>query len=278
MVSSLLLTYIHLRLCEITGKQQLFGGVNILILGDLLQLPPVKGSPPFVRLKAEEIRHHLDSVGAIDLWTTFRQSSDVAYSNILSNVRVGNPSPADITLLRTRVVPGDKSDEHTVDLYQQLVANGDKPICLMSKVQACRQFNFLMLQRLGVSIINIPSIDEFEGVTNTKMKQIAEKRLKQIASDSSRSAGLEAELTEASHASSHALRRNIDMESGLVNRRTMGTIKNFIHNNFWQIQQIEIEFDNSQKMAINIPFELLKGVYVTRKQFPLSLSYAITVH
>ena len=104
MVSSLLLTYIHLRLCEISGIQQLFGGFNILVLGDLLQLPPVKGHSPFVPLKAEEIRNHLDSVGAIDLWTTFdydeltvnvRQSSDLQYASVFSNLR------AEIHLSRT---------------------------------------------------------------------------------------------------------------------------------------------------------------------------------
>ena len=52
MVSSLLLTYIHLRLCELTGKECVFGGNYILVLGDLLQLPPVKGSP--------NISHNID--------------------------------------------------------------------------------------------------------------------------------------------------------------------------------------------------------------------------
>ena len=41
MVSSLNLAYMHLRL------EDLFGGRNVLFVGDLLQLQPVNGSPVF---------------------------------------------------------------------------------------------------------------------------------------------------------------------------------------------------------------------------------------
>ena len=47
MVSSLNLAYIHLRLQELFGGDEWFGGRNILFVGDLLQLPPVNGAPIF---------------------------------------------------------------------------------------------------------------------------------------------------------------------------------------------------------------------------------------
>ena len=47
MVSSLNLAYIHMRLEELFGANDWFGGRNVLFVGDLLQLQPVNGSPVF---------------------------------------------------------------------------------------------------------------------------------------------------------------------------------------------------------------------------------------
>ena len=50
MLSNLNLPYVHLRLDEIFGKDDWFGGINILFVGDILQLPPVSGGPVFDRI------------------------------------------------------------------------------------------------------------------------------------------------------------------------------------------------------------------------------------
>ena len=49
MLSNLNLAYVHLRLDEIFGKDEWFGdgGVNVLFVGDILQLLPVNGAPVF---------------------------------------------------------------------------------------------------------------------------------------------------------------------------------------------------------------------------------------
>lgn len=49
MLSNLNLAYMHLRLEEIFGGSsgEYFGSMNMLIVGDILQLPPVTGSPVF---------------------------------------------------------------------------------------------------------------------------------------------------------------------------------------------------------------------------------------
>ena len=47
MVSSLTLTYMHLRLEELFGGDQWFGCKNMMVVGDLLQLQPVNGNAVF---------------------------------------------------------------------------------------------------------------------------------------------------------------------------------------------------------------------------------------
>ena len=55
MVSSLNLAYIHLHLDEIFARDEWFGGVNVLFVGDILQLPPVNGTPVFERISNKSI-------------------------------------------------------------------------------------------------------------------------------------------------------------------------------------------------------------------------------
>ena len=52
MLSNLNLAYIHLRLEELFGGSgdKYFGSMNMLFVGDILQLPPVTGSPVFSKL------------------------------------------------------------------------------------------------------------------------------------------------------------------------------------------------------------------------------------
>ena len=50
MISELNLAYLHLHLCELFGGDEWFVSVNVLLAGDLLQLPPVFGGPGFDRL------------------------------------------------------------------------------------------------------------------------------------------------------------------------------------------------------------------------------------
>jgi ATP-dependent DNA helicase PIF1 len=178
MISSLLLTYIHLRLTEITGKQALFGGINILILGDILQLNPIQGNPPYIKVTADEVRTKLESIGAVDLWNAFdydeltinvRQSSDESFSSLLSRARVGALSVEDKELLRTRLIGSRKNHEDATARYLELVADGQHPVCLVSKLDSCSNINNDMLNKLGATIVHITSIDTIDA-TNKSTK------------------------------------------------------------------------------------------------------------
>ena len=68
MVSSLNLAYIHLRLDEIFARDQWFGGVNILFVGDILQLPPVNGAPVFERMCNKSITSKLGCMTLVNIW------------------------------------------------------------------------------------------------------------------------------------------------------------------------------------------------------------------
>ena len=50
MLSSQNLAYIHLCLEEVFGSGDWFGSINMLFVGDLLQLPPVNGAQVFEKM------------------------------------------------------------------------------------------------------------------------------------------------------------------------------------------------------------------------------------
>ena len=55
MVSSLNLAYVHMRLEELFSENEWFGSRNMLFVGDLLQLPPVAGSPVFEKVSTKSL-------------------------------------------------------------------------------------------------------------------------------------------------------------------------------------------------------------------------------
>ena len=79
-----------------------FGSVNMLFVGDLLQLPPVNGAPVFCKITNAEIAAKIGSIGAPNIWmdcVTYdeltinqRQKDDPVYTKVLNEVRQGNPS------------------------------------------------------------------------------------------------------------------------------------------------------------------------------------------
>ena len=101
-VSNLNLAYIHLRLDEIFARDQWFGGVNVLFVADILQLPPINGAPVFERITNKSVATKLGCMTSVNIWQDTvldeltineRQESDLVFSSMLDEVRRGCPSP-----------------------------------------------------------------------------------------------------------------------------------------------------------------------------------------
>ena len=68
MLSNLNLAYIHLRLEELFGGSDWFGFMNVVFVGDLLQLPPVNGHPVFCELTNKAISSKVGCMGSVNIW------------------------------------------------------------------------------------------------------------------------------------------------------------------------------------------------------------------
>ena len=99
-----MLKFIHLRLQEIKSNNLMFGGINIIAVGDLYQLKPVMGQFVFENYKSNY------SPLASNLWTEnfkiyeltqiMRQKDDKTFAELLNRLRTGHQTQEDIKLLK----------------------------------------------------------------------------------------------------------------------------------------------------------------------------------
>ena len=280
MVSNLNLAYIHLRLDEIFAREQWFGGANVLFVGDILQLPPVNGAPVFEKVSNKSVALRLGCMTSVNIWQETvlyeeltineRQKADLVFSSMLDEVRHGCPSPETLQALQNRVITVP-----VVDKFEELLANKQSPLCLFPTRKACLDFNLNMLSRLETQTHKIPCIDEVNETIGTfKWSKKAAEELKKLNSDCNMTAGLEAVLQIAVGARV-MLRRNVDTSKGLVNG-ALGTIISI------KAHHISVHFDNMSDVydveKVKSRFMVMKNIYIFRKQFPLILAFAVTIH
>ena len=152
MVSSLNLAYMHLRLEELFGGHDWFGGRNVLFVGDLLQLQPVNGSPEFEKITKKSLCPKLGYAASINIYDSVvydeltineRQKKDENFSKMLGCVRRGAPTEETLHTLEKRVIKVS-----VPDIFSELQKEGKVPVCLFPTRKQCDQLNEQMLARL----------------------------------------------------------------------------------------------------------------------------------
>ena len=275
MVSNLNLAYLHMRLEDIFGTDEWFGSKNILFVGDLLQLPPVNGRPVFNKISNKLVKTRLGAANAVNIWKETveydeltineRQKGDETFFTMLDSVRHGCLTDETIDTLKSRVFNVSIQDK-----YKELESEGNNPpICLFSKVEACKKINELMLESLETDKIELACVDVVdESGSTAKFDKKQEKKLEKLKDQPSKTAGLETVLSLAVGCRV-MLRRNIDVTVGLVNG-AIGTVMGIYST------RISIKFDHIDVPCdierVTTRFMLSKNLYIHRKQFPLILS------
>ena len=173
MVSSLNLAYMHLRLEELFGSNQWFGGRNMLFFGDFLQLQPVNGRPVFERIAKQSVTLRLGCATSVNIWRDCvvydeltineRQKEDKAYTDLLDSVRRGFPTTEAISTLHSRVI-----DIPVVDKLDELQKSSVTPVCLFPTRKACDELNNQMLGKLPSQIVEIACVDNIDETSSTR--------------------------------------------------------------------------------------------------------------
>jgi len=288
MVSNLMLVFVHLRLQQVFCEYgEWFARKNILVFGDLMQLMPVRGQPVFCKIPEKLVKDKIGGSVSANIWQelfeydeltiNMRQKDDEQYQKILDAVRVGKVDDACFESLKSRVI-----ETSAREVYEDCVSKGYSPVALLPTNAMCKNFNELMLKTCIGSIEVVEAVDEFS-FANRKKKDLrnVNKLLEDRNENASATAGLEKTLRLAVGCRV-MLRRNIQVEKGLVNG-AMGTVMGFKRElGSKKITEIEILFDGADQAELikpfSVKFELSANVYVERQQFPIVLAYGITIH
>ena len=280
MVGAQTLISIHKRLQEIKDSKSdvPFGGVSILAVGDLLQLPPVGDSAVFSTPR--DPMHRM----SMSLWETLfqleeltevqRQRGDPTFADILNRVRVGSHTDDDMATLTSRVEDTDVDCLHIYPTNAQVDKhNQDK------------------LEALGDSCIHISAQDEASTKSSTEKLTLPDNRYL--------TGGLHSRLSVALNARV-SLTRNIDVSDGLVNG-AVGVITHIaVRQSNLLNGTIMVKFDNNRvglKARNMVPANLRRipgtpikattcrfalgstnALYINRTQYPLTLSWSTTIH
>ena len=155
------------------------------------------------------------------------------------------------------------------------------PVILMPTNDDCRLINNTLLKETSSEHVTLTAIDCLSSVVrNKRIEEEAAKSVFSFADDSKRTAGALTKLV-LSIGARVMLQRNIAVDKGLVNG-SMGYVKEFKSIPSGEIVNVLVQFDGQEQLTsigrATVRFEALKEVYYTRKQFPLQLAFAITIH
>lgn len=250
-------------ICQtIRRSAALFGGIQVVLSGDLMQMLPVFNKN--VKLFQEQdtrlifeskvFRTYFNNDNTVVLRQNFRQS-DKVFLALLNRLRVGEHSKDDIDILMSRLLSKLKvSSEETRDIVHLVASN--------RQAQEINMKNLDQIKEKGKDY----KTTYFEGGDTELAKELKKELQNQFVQKGIN----EIQLKKNARV---MLLKNLSVEEGLVNG-SVGTIVEFDNGN------PIVKFDNGpQRVITPVEWELeLSGSMCKATQLPLMLCWAITIH
>ena len=290
MVGVNMFNFINSRLQEIFATSQPFGGISLLVVGDLFQLRPVQDSWIF---KTSDKGYGpiasntwQDLVGLFELKTIMRQKDDATYAELLNRVREGKQIESDLTTLQSKVKEA-KTSFNLSDVLHLFTTN--------DKVNEHNDFYLQALQTQGCMSL---AVDYTIGDVTPSAKLAVLEVTMNLPPQKTQNLLQQLQIKMSAH---YLLVVNIDTTDGLTNGAT-GVLKHFDSANgkphtIWihftdpsiggkARQQYKTLFkthiDRSWTPIFTVDRQFQVGKYrnikVVRRQFPLKPAAAMTIH
>ncbi|GFX04748.1 hypothetical protein TNCV_2247311 [Trichonephila clavipes] len=212
MVSAELLEQINARLKQITGLfTKDFGGLDVILIGDLRQLPPVKATPIFKQIKRK--------ITGETPWRKFKQfelkqvmrQENRQFSEILTKIGDGNIlTEEELKVMESRFITKEEAQSVCPEGIRLLFTNA-----------AVNAYNYSVLNFVDDKIISVAS-DVITGCHNPEQENFVRQKLHKMKTDET--GGLPYELILVLNRP-YMITNNIDVAEGLSN----GTVGKLYH-------------------------------------------------
>jgi GTPase SAR1 family protein len=254
-------------------KNEPFGGVQMILFGDLYQLPPVVHDPELVRFFSEnytgpyffnaKVFEQDDFDGRmkfgkeevlekIEMTTIYRQK-DLVFIELLNKIRNGKVTQKDLELLNTRVFPD----------MDEVYNNADDPIVILTPINnKASSINNIKLSTLPGKVYHYSSLS--------------------TGNFDERSYPADSEL--ALKVGAQVIMLQNDTEDHRWQNGTVGTISRLKENQIWveiDGEEFEVEkaiWKKTEYVYNGMKKEIEMSERGTFKQYPLKLAWAITIH
>ncbi|XP_054746145.1 ATP-dependent DNA helicase PIF1-like [Anastrepha obliqua] len=272
-----MLCMIDSRLRQLKIADACFGGINVILFGDLMQLPPVRGHQVFQQPDHMKPATHLwRQFGLVELKQNMRQQGDTTFIDVLNALRVGEMTSRQLEILLEKVST-DATNEFSIEKALRIYPTNDQVARHNEKV-------LQSFENKGTVIYTIKAQDQLIDAT----RNLGNKDLNSvIPNDINKTGGLPKEL-KIFVGAKVMLRSNIDVSKGLV-KGNMGFITEIIWPNFRRdqlyaedIPSVRIDFGSDgvhmiKPISIQFPAKYSYGT-AERRMLPLILSWTSTVH
>ena len=289
------------RLCEIYANDKIFGGLNVIAVGDFYQLSPVNGSFIFSDQRSSgRLASHLwrDFFTMVELKVNMRQQNDTSFSQMLNRICKGEHTHEDVKAIQGRLVSNGDIDlsaapfDTALRLYPRTASVDEyNESQIASLAQTTKLYTFEAEHAI------LQSRGQFNA--NVQYNEVPERLIPQ---DDKECAALPRRLKLAVGARV-MLRRNINCGDGLVNgargkivgfkwpgnasdQRKPGELPvevyvRFLDPNVGRISRVPVssgEQDVVPIRPISAQFYGKEGTLLQRTQIPLILCWAAAVH
>lgn len=250
MVSYRFFDFISRRLCEIKGNSEPFGGINVLLFGDFYQLKPVMDAFLF-KDQSDMIHLFNDLFLKTELKTSMRQSNDPQFSEMLTRLRVGETTHSDHEMIRSRVNVHINNPEFDSAIY--IFPTRDQVKChnqqRLAELETSKRQSVIIAEACDYSLGKgkVSNCEEDAGGLPKSVYLLEGSRVMLV--------------------------RNISCEDGLTRiNRSVDLL----------CSTVDIRFDNITPIitleAVSAKYMDKNNCLCERKQFPLILAWACTVH
>lgn len=256
----------------IRNNELFFGGIQVVLCGDFAQLKPISDSESTSKFCFESTIWKENLSNDTYYLNKVMRQTDPIFQSILTNMRLGILSLEHKEILNSRII----SDEKEAELYVEMPDGTKQTIkgtVLYPKKKDVHLLNIEELQKLIKSGSIVNTYLSVDVVMDKKTKTTSEISSSQVEV-LKKCCPADEKLTFAISAQVMLI-KNINVEAGLVNG-SRGVIIEFDDLTNYPV----VMFDNGLKQIMHPEsFETESGrIILCRKQVPLILAWALTIH